>query len=139
MLLRKFHDAKVDGQKTVTVWGSGKPKREFLHVDDLAEACLFLMDHYDQREPINVGTGQDVSIAQLADLIRAIVYPEARIRFDRSKPDGTPRKLLDVSRIHALGWRHRIDLEEGVRQTYQWFLENVPQGTVRLATSPERP
>lgn len=123
-LVRRFHAAKIDGHTHVTVWGTGQPRREFLHVDDLASACLFLMEHYDQEQPINVGTGQDVSIAELADLVRSIVYPEARIRYDSSKPDGTPRKLLDVSRIHALGWRHHIELEEGIRETYRWFLEN---------------
>ncbi len=112
-LIRKFHDAKVRGDSSVTVWGTGKPRREFLHVDDLAAACLFLMEHYDDEQTINVGSGQDVSIAELADLVRAIVYPEATVRYDTSKPDGTPRKLLDVSRIHDLGWRHQIELEQG--------------------------
>jgi GDP-L-fucose synthase len=90
------------------------------------------MEHYDDPQTINVGTGHDIRIAELADLVRSVVYPEARIRFDRSKPDGMPRKLLEVSRIHALGWRHQVELEDGIRQTYQWFLENVDRDTVRL-------
>ena len=124
-LIRKFHDAKVNGDTHVTVWGTGRPRREFLHVDDLATACLFLMEHYNEQQPINVGTGQDLSVAELADLVRSIVYPEARVRYDSSKPDGTPQKRLDVSRIQALGWHHQIELEAGVRQTYRWFLEHT--------------
>lgn len=127
-LLRKFHTAKLAGESQVTVWGSGQPRREFLHADDLADACVFLMEHYDQSQTINVGTGQDVSIAELADLVRSVVYPEAKIVFDRSKPDGTPRKLLDVSRLHALGWHHRIDLETGIQQTYQWLCDELAAG-----------
>jgi GDP-L-fucose synthase len=97
-LIRKFHEAKVQSDSQVVVWGTGRPRREFMHVDDMAAACLFLMEHYEDERPINVGTGQEVSIAELADLVRSVVYPEARIVFDHSKPDGTPRKLLDVSR-----------------------------------------
>ena len=122
-LLRRFHEAKQADERQVTVWGSGTPRREFLHVDDLADACLFLLENYDEPGPINVGTGEDLTIAELADLVRSIVYPEAKIVFDRSRPDGTPRKLLDVSRIRDLGWRHRIELEEGIRGTYAWFVE----------------
>jgi GDP-L-fucose synthase len=121
-LMRKFHDARAEGRDEVTVWGTGSPKREFLHVDDLADACLFLMRHYDGDEHINVGTGEDLSIRELAEALREVVAPGARIVFDASKPDGTPRKLLDVSRLHALGWRHRIGLREGIRSTYDWFL-----------------
>jgi GDP-L-fucose synthase len=124
-MIRKFHDARVAGTGDVVIWGTGAPRREFLHVDDLADACVFLMEHYDGVDHINVGTGEDLSIGELADLVRTIVYPEARIVFDRSKPDGTPRKLLDVSRLHGLGWRHRIDLAEGVESTYRWFLEHL--------------
>jgi GDP-L-fucose synthase len=126
-LVGKFHRAKVDGRREVVVWGSGQPRRELLYVDDLAEACLFLMNSYDDESTINVGTGDEVTIRQLADQVRAIVYPQARIVFDPSKPDGTPRKLLDVSRLHAAGWRHRMGLDEGIRQTYEWFLKHGPQ------------
>lgn len=123
-MIRKFHDAKEEGRSEVTIWGSGTPKREFLYVDDLADACVFLMDHYNEGKHINVGTGQDVAIAELADMIRRVVYPDAKIVYDTSKPDGTPRKLLDVSRLHALGWRHKVSLNEGIKQTYGWFLAN---------------
>ncbi len=118
-LLKKFHSAKIRGEEEVEVWGSGKPRREFLHVDDLASACFFLMQVYDGREPINIGTGEDISIAELAELIKEIVGYEGKIRFDTSKPDGTPRKLLDVSRIHEMGWTHRIGLKEGIRSVYE--------------------
>lgn len=124
-LIRKFHDAKESGETAVTVWGSGKPRREFLYVDDLAEACVFLMDHYDGAQHINVGTGEDLSIAELAELVRDIVYPDGEIVFDTSKPDGTPRKLLDCSRVHALGWRHQVELADGIRRTYAWFMESA--------------
>jgi GDP-L-fucose synthase len=123
-LMRKFHDAKMAGASEVTVWGSGRPRREFLHVDDLADACAFLMRHYDEADHVNVGCGEDLTIQELAEQIREVVYPGARIRFDASKPDGAPRKLLDVSRLHALGWRHRIPLADGIASTYRWFLEN---------------
>ena len=123
-LMRKFHDAKLEGRTDVTVWGSGRPTREFLHVDDLADACVFLMDRYEAAEHINVGTGVDLSIGALAALVREVVHPDAEIVFDASKPDGTPRKRLDVTRLHALGWHHRIDLSEGIRSTYQWLLEH---------------
>ena len=123
-LIRQFHDAKVEGQREVVVWGTGSPRREFLHVDDLADACLFLMRHYDEAEHINVGTGEDLTIRELAEMVRDVVHPEAELVFDSSKPDGTPRKLLDVSRLHALGWRHRIGLRDGVESSYRWFLEN---------------
>ncbi len=121
-LIRKFHDAKVAGRDDVVIWGTGTPRREFLHVDDLADACLFLMTHYDAAEHINVGTGEDLSIRELADMVRAIVHPAARLVFDAEKPDGTPRKLLDVSRLHDLGWRHTIELRRGIAETYDWFL-----------------
>jgi GDP-L-fucose synthase len=120
-LMRKFQEAKVHGDRQVTIWGSGTPRREFLHVDDLADACVFLMQHYDEAAHINVGTGEDLTIHELTDLIREIVYPQAMLAFDRSKPDGMPRKLLDVSRLHGLGWRHRIGLRDGIAQTYEWF------------------
>jgi GDP-L-fucose synthase len=123
-LMRKFHEAKQAGRDEVVVWGSGTPKREFLHVDDLASACLFLLDRYEDEQTINVGTGQDVSIRELSELIGRVVYPESRVVFDATKPDGTPRKLLDVSRLDALGWRYSIELEEGIRRTYDWYLEH---------------
>jgi GDP-L-fucose synthase len=123
-LIRRFHDAKVEGKPEVTIWGTGTPRREFLHVDDLADACVFLMEHYDEVGHINVGTGEDLSIRELADAVRAVIYPEAILRFDTTKPDGSPRKLLDVSRLHALGWRHRIGLREGLAATYEWFVQH---------------
>jgi len=123
-LIRKFHDAKVEAKPEVTIWGSGNPRREFLHVDDLADACVFLMDRYDELGHINVGTGEDLSIRELADAVKNVIYPAATLRFDTSKPDGPPRKLLDVSRLHALGWRHRIGLQEGLASTYEWFLQH---------------
>lgn len=127
-LIRKFHDARVGGTREVVVWGSGRPKREFLHVDDLADACHFLMQRYDEASHINVGTGEDLSIAELAMMVREAVHPEAELVFDAAKPDGTPRKLLDVSRLHALGWTHTIALRDGIRSTYEWFLEQERQG-----------
>ena len=124
-LIRKFHDAKTSGASTVTVWGSGTPRRELLHVDDLADACVFLMRAYSDVLHVNVGTGTDIAIRDLAELVREIVYPAARIEFDTSKPDGIPRKLLNVDRLHALGWRHRTDLRQGLAATYSWFLEQL--------------
>jgi len=123
-LIRKFHDAKTAGTREVVIWGTGSPRREFLHVDDLADASVFLMEHYDGMRHINIGTGEDLSIRELAEMVREVVYPEAVLLFDASKPDGMPRKLLDVSRLHALGWRHKIGLREGIASTYQWFLEH---------------
>jgi GDP-L-fucose synthase len=120
-LLRKFHEAKLDGATQVIVWGTGSPRREFLYVDDLAEVCLFLLEHYESAETINVGTGEDVTICDLAELLRTIVYPNVEISFDSTRPDGTPRKLLDVSKLHALGWRHQTDLREGIQRTYDWY------------------
>ncbi|MFN3468018.1 MAG: NAD-dependent epimerase/dehydratase family protein, partial [Candidatus Brocadiales bacterium] len=122
-LIRRFHDAKVSGWKSVSVWGSGRPKREFLYVDDLAEACIFLMNTYDSSEIINVGTGQDTSITELAELIRETVGFTGKISYDESKPDGMPSRLLDVSRITSLGWRPRVKLREGLRLTYEFFEE----------------
>lgn len=117
-LLRKFHEAKESGASAVSIWGSGSPRREFLHVDDLAEAVLFLMQNYDDPEIVNVGTGEDISIKDLAELIQDIVGFTGALEFDSSKPDGTPRKLLDVSRLHELGWRHTIGLKQGIQQVY---------------------
>jgi GDP-L-fucose synthase len=128
-LMRKFHDAKMQGNSEVVIWGSGSPRREFLHVDDLADACLFLMEHYDRAEHINVGTGVDLSIGELAGMVRDIVHPDARLVFDTTKPDGMPQKLLDVTRLNALGWHHRIDLRDGIAATYEWFLQtNTARG-----------
>ena len=137
-LMRKFHEAKIAGVGTVTLWGTGTPRREFLHVDDLADACVFLIDRYDDAPHINVGTGEDLTIRELAELVREVVHPTCAIEWDASKPDGMPRKLLDVSRLHALGWRHRVELAEGVRATYQWFLDHhsdLRMGTTELIAS----
>jgi GDP-L-fucose synthase len=121
-LMRKFHDARVEGRDEVVVWGTGSPRREFLHVDDLADACLYLMRHYDEDSHVNVGTGEDLTIRELAETVRDAVHPGARLVFDTTKPDGMPRKLLDVGRLHSLGWRHSVELGEGIRSTYEWFL-----------------
>ncbi|MET0727322.1 MAG: GDP-L-fucose synthase [Acidimicrobiales bacterium] len=122
-LIRKFHDARAARAPEVEIWGTGAAMREFLHVDDLADACLFLMQHYSEDSHINVGTGRDLQIKELAGMIRDAVYPQAALRFDTTKPDGTPRKVLDVSRLHQLGWSPRIELEAGIASTYQWFLD----------------
>ncbi|HUI19986.1 MAG TPA: GDP-L-fucose synthase [Methylocella sp.] len=121
-LIRKFHEAKATGKKEVNVWGTGTPLREFLYVDDLADAVVFLMDHYDGREPINCGTGSEVSIRQLAETIGRVVGFEGKLVFDPSKPDGTPRKVMDSSRLAALGWRPKTSLEDGIREVYRWFV-----------------
>ena len=121
-LLRKAHEARASGSPEMVVWGTGSPRREFMHVDDLADAAIFLMLHYDEPEIINVGVGTDVSIRELAELICRVAGFEGKLVFDTSKPDGMPRKLLDVSRLSALGWRARIGLEEGITDTYRWFL-----------------
>jgi GDP-L-fucose synthase len=123
-MIRKFHEAKLKNESEVTIWGTGTPMREFLHVDDLAEACRFLMLKYDLPGPINVGVGIDISIYDLAIMIQEIVYKDCDIKLDVSKPDGTPKKCLDVSQINSLGWSHKINLYEGLRNTYDWYLEN---------------
>jgi GDP-L-fucose synthase len=128
-LIRKFHDAKLSHAPAVSVWGSGKPRREFLHVDDLASACAFLMEQYSSDQLVNIGWGEDISIAELAQLVAEVVGFFGAIELDPSKPDGTPRKLLDVSRLAALGWKPQISLREGIQTTYSWFLEN--QGRYR--------
>jgi GDP-L-fucose synthase len=121
-LLRKVHEAKQAGAGEVVVWGTGAPKREFLHVEDLASACRFLLEHYDEPEIVNVGFGDDVSIRELAELICEVVGFGGKLTFDTTKPDGTPRKLMDSSKLHALGWKPRLGLREGIRQTYDWYL-----------------
>jgi len=126
-LMRKFHEAKMAGAPQVTVWGTGTPCREFMHVDDLADAAVFLMQNYDGEQIVNVGVGEDVSIAALAALIADVVGYEGEIVYDTSKPDGTPRKLLDVSRLFEMGWRPTFGLREGIEDAYQWFVGNVAQ------------
>lgn len=129
-LIRRFHEAKTSGASEVVLWGTGRPLREFLHVDDLASAACFALEHYEDAAPINVGTGQDLSIGDLAALIAKITGYEGVIQFDPSKPGGTPRKLLDVSRLNALGWRARIGLEEGIASTYAWYRANAARTPV---------
>lgn len=124
-LLRKVHEAKETGADHVMLWGSGTPRREFLHVDDLAEGCLFLLRNYDSPEIINIGCGEDVTIRELAELICRVVGFEGELRFDSSKPDGTPRKLLEMSKLFGLGWKPKISLEEGIARTYQWYLDSL--------------
>jgi len=131
-LLRKFHEAKVAGDPSVSVWGSGKPRREFLHVDDCAAACVFLMQTYDDAEIVNIGVGSDVTILEVAELIREVVGFGGQLDFDASKPDGTPRKLVDVTKINALGWTAEIELRDGIAATYAWFQEAMTAGTARL-------
>ena len=131
-LMRRFHEAKLDGAEEVVVWGSGSARREFLHVDDLADACLFLMDHYSEAGHINVGTGTDCTIGELAGMIRDLVHPGAELAFDASKPDGMPRKMLDVSKLAGLGWSAGTPLADGLVSTYQWFLEALDRGEARL-------
>jgi GDP-L-fucose synthase len=123
-LIRKFHEAKDNGAKSVEVWGTGKAKREFIDVEDLAEAAVFLMRNYDDAEIVNIGTGKDVSISELAALVKKVTGFEGTINYDASKPDGTPRKLLDVSKLHALGWKESMPLEQGLKRAYDWFLAN---------------
>jgi len=122
-LIRRFHEAKEAGKPSVSVWGSGTPRREFLFADDLAEACVYLMLHYDGKELVNIGTGEDLSIKELAETVKDVVCYDGRIVFDPSKPDGTPRKLMDVSRLHNLGWKHTTELKEGLVQAYADFLK----------------
>ncbi|WP_027368392.1 GDP-L-fucose synthase [Desulfocurvibacter africanus] len=126
-LLRKFHEAKEAGAPEVVVWGTGKPRREFLHVDDMADASVHLMQNYDEEQIVNVGVGQDVTIAELAEHVRQAVGFTGRVVFDKSMPDGTPRKLLDVTRLHATGWRAKVPLDEGIRQTYEFYIQDMLQ------------
>jgi len=130
-LMRKFHEAKVSNDPEVFVWGTGKPRREFMHVDDMAQACWYMLDQEVGGELINIGTGEDVTIAEFADLIAKVVGYGGKIIYDSSKPDGTPRKLLDVNKAHSYGWKHLIELEDGLRQTYAWFVDALVKGEVR--------
>ena len=123
-LIRRFHEAKLAGDSEVVMWGTGTPRREFLYVEDLARACIFLLENYDSPETINVGVGDDISIRELGEIVAATVGYSGKIEQDLSKPDGTPRKLLDISRIKALGWAPEVELEEGIRRTYEWFLDH---------------
>lgn len=124
-LIRRFHEANASGADKVTIWGTGTPRREFLYADDLADACLFLMQHYNERELINIGSGRDYTISELAHIIKACTGFKGEIEYDNTKPDGTPRKLMDSSKIHQLGWQHTIELEEGIALAYQDFLKNT--------------
>lgn len=126
-LIRKFHEAKVNNASTVTVWGSGKPLREFLNVDDLADACLYLMDHYKGNEFFNVGYGKEVTILELAQMVKQVTGFQGEIVMDASKPDGTPRKLTDISKLKKMGWEPKISLEEGLKQTYEWYKTNISE------------
>ncbi|MGW1809114.1 GDP-L-fucose synthase family protein [Streptomyces sp. NPDC002078] len=130
-LVRRFHEAKESGARRVVNWGSGSARREFLHVDDLARACLHLLEHYDGDGPVNVGTGKDVTIRELAELVAEVVGYQGSVEWDPSQPDGTPRKLLDISRLTALGWSPRIELREGLSQTYAWYVENLGSDALR--------
>jgi GDP-L-fucose synthase len=123
-MIRRFHEAKATGAPSVTLWGSGSPRREFLHVDDMARATLFLLENYDEAEHVNVGVGEDVTIRELAETVARIVGYEGVLEWDTSKPDGMPRKLLDVTKINTLGWKADIGLEDGIRTTYEWYRAN---------------
>jgi GDP-L-fucose synthase len=134
-LMRKFHEAKLSGASEVVVWGTGSPRREFLHVDDLADACVFLLRNYEERTHINIGTGVDLTIKEVAEMIRRIVAPQVRLVFDHTKPDGAPRKLLDVLKLKRLGWQPAISLEEGLVSTYEWFAANYEAAITGKARS----
>jgi GDP-L-fucose synthase len=123
-LIRKFHEAKNNKEKFVEVWGTGKPLREFLYVDDMADGCVFLMENYDGEEHVNIGTGKEVTIRELAEMIKEVVGFEGELRFNTEKPDGTPRKLLDVSKLESLGWKYKVELKEGIKSAYDWFNDN---------------
>ncbi|GIM33800.1 GDP-L-fucose synthase [Paraclostridium bifermentans] len=123
-LIRKFHEAKINNSEVVEVWGTGTPLREFLYVDDMADACVFLMEHYDGEQHVNIGTGEEVSIRQLAETVKDVVGFEGELMFNADMPDGTPRKLTTVNKLHCLGWKHKVSLNEGIKLAYTWFLEN---------------
>ena len=124
-MIRKFHEAKVNGASSVELWGTGTPLREFLYVDDMADACVFLLENYNGEQHVNIGTGKEVSIKELAETVQKVVGFEGDIIWNKDMPDGTPRKLTDVTKLHGLGWKHKVDLEEGVQLAYDWFRENV--------------
>ncbi len=124
-MIRKFHEAKVSGAPMVTLWGTGTPLREFLYVDDMADACVFLLENYSGEQHVNIGTGKEVTIKELAETVKKVVDYRGQIVWDQTMPDGTPRKLTDVTKLHGLGWQHKVELEEGVRLAYEWFKENV--------------
>jgi GDP-L-fucose synthase len=124
-LMGRMHKAKLAGDPEFVVWGTGTPRREFLHVDDLADALVWLLENYEDKQFLNIGTGEDITIRELAETLQRVIGYEGKLVFDASKPDGTPRKLLDVSRLRATGWKHKIGFEEGVKRTYQWFLDNA--------------
>ena len=130
-MLRKFHEAKINKAENVILWGTGTPKREFLHVDDLADACVFLMQNYNEDKIVNIGTGEDLEIRELANIIKDITDFDGKIIWDETKPDGTPRKLLDVSLLHNLGWRHKINLHDGIKSAYKAFLDELASGRLR--------
>jgi GDP-L-fucose synthase len=129
-MIRKFHDAKVKGEKSVELWGTGSPLREFLYVDDMADACVFLLENYSGEQHVNIGTGKEVTIKELAETVKKTVGYEGEIVWNSAMPDGTPRKLTDVTKLHNLGWTHKVELEEGVKLAYEWFRDNVD--TARL-------
>ncbi|MEG2917999.1 MAG: GDP-L-fucose synthase [Clostridium sp.] len=126
-LIRKFHEAKKNNSKSVEIWGTGTPLREFLYVDDMADACVFLMENYDGEEHVNIGTGEEVSIKTLAETVKLAVGYNGNLEFDAQKPDGTPRKLTNINKLHGLGWKHRVKLKDGIEMSYRWFVENYPE------------
>ena len=134
-LIRRFHEAKVSQAPSVTLWGTGQPRREFLHADDMADACIHLMKTYDSSEIVNIGCGEDVSISELAKLVKQTVGYAGKLTFDTSKPDGPPRKLLDISRLRAAGWSPKISLQDGLAATYRWYAENAKKGSLRLSST----
>lgn len=131
-LIRKFHEAKEQKKPEVEIWGTGTPRREFLYVDDLADACLYLMNNYNSSEIVNIGTGEDVTISELAEIVKNITDFEGKLIFDTSKPDGTPRKLLDVSKLHSLGWKHKVSLEVGINLAYKWYISQENKSCLRV-------
>lgn len=124
-LIRKFHEAKVNNEDFVEVWGTGTPLREFLHVDDMADGCVFLMENYDGEEHVNIGTGKEITIRELAETIKEIVGFTGKLKFNKDKPDGTPRKLLDVSKLEGLGWKYKVELKDGIKSAYEWYMETI--------------